>query len=184
MTRSELVESYFNWMYQLVSDKSITGNRSYRKLFRFLHSVMFSYSVERDDNRAGDGESLRYLFGYETGVDDRYIALWIDDKPCSVLEMMVALANRCETSIMYDSDYGDRTGQWFWGMVENLGLMDQYDSRFDETVCESIISRFINREYEPDGTGGLFTVRTSPFDMRNIEIWSQMNWYLTENYLP
>ena len=36
----------------------------------------------------------------------------------------------------------------------------------------------MNREYDSDGKGGLFTVKQSKYDMRTVEIWWQMNWYL------
>ena len=36
----------------------------------------------------------------------------------------------------------------------------------------------MNRTYSPDGDGGLFTVRNCDRDLRNVEIWIQMCWYL------
>ena len=92
--------------------------------------------------------------------------------------MMVALAIRCEENIMDDPSYGNRTGQWFWGMIVNLGLGFMTDSRFDEKFVDDVIFRFLNREYEPDGKGGLFTVRNCKYDLRTVEIWYQMCWYL------
>lgn len=79
---------------------------------------------------------------------------------------------------MDDPDVGDRTGQWFWGMIKNLGLGSMTDARFDEEYVESVIERFLNREYEPDGRGGLFRIRNCTEDLRNVEIWYQMCWYL------
>ena len=75
---------------------------------------------------------------------------------------------------MSDSSIGDRTAQWFWGMVTNLGLVSMTCERYDRSYIGYVLDRFLNREYEPDGRGGLFTVRHHTRDMRNIEIWYQL----------
>lgn len=80
---------------------------------------------------------------------------------------------------MYDETLGDRSGQWFWHMVTNLGLGYMDDNRFDRQDAEYIIGRFLNREYEPDGSGGLVTIRRCEHDLRDVEIWYQLNWYLS-----
>jgi hypothetical protein len=92
--------------------------------------------------------------------------------------MMIALAIRCEESITDDPRKGDRTGQWFWGMVRNLGLGGMYNDIFDAQIADDIIERFLDREYEPDGRGGLFTIRDCDCDLRDAEIWHQLCWYL------
>mgnify|MGYP003235589453 FL=1 len=92
--------------------------------------------------------------------------------------MILALAIRCEETIMDDPSIGDRTQQWFWGMITNLGLGSMTDSRFDRDAANDILERFLDREYEPDGKGGLFTVRNCDSDLRDVEIWYQMCWYL------
>jgi hypothetical protein len=92
--------------------------------------------------------------------------------------MMIALSIRCEEDTMDDPDIGDRTGQWFWSMVVNLGLGSMNDAKYDRRYVEEIILRFLNREYEPDGRGGLFTVKNCSEDLRDVSIWYQMNWYL------
>ena len=97
---------------------------------------------------------------------------------CSVLEMMVALAVHCEQHIMDNPKYGDRTGQWFWQMIANLGLSDQTDDRYDRKYVVSVLNNFLDRRYEPDGTGGLFRIRDSKEDMRKLEIFHQLCRYL------
>lgn len=175
MTKNELNDSYFDWMYRLVC----RGPR-YRKLLRQLHSTDFTYILPMDGNRAEDGVDLRYRFGYENAYDDRIVASCLDDRPCSVLEMMVALAVRCEEHIMDDPDIGNRTGEWFWTMMDNLGLSNMTDNRYDPIMVEEIIQVLLNREYGPDGDGGMFTVRNCARDMRSTEIWYQMCLYLDE----
>lgn len=180
MTKDELNNAYFEWMYQLVCDER-DSEMSYRKLLYLLHDTDFNYTIPMDGNRAEDGTDLRYRFGYENAYDGPIIAAYLDDRPCSVLEMMVALAIRCEEHIMCDPDIGDRTGQWFWNMIDNLGLGDMDDEGFDKSYAERVIQKFLNREYKRNGEGGLFTVKHYRKDLRSVEIWYQMCWYLDEN---
>ena len=167
---------YFEWMSNLVCEDRFPNQISYRKLLMLLHNTEFTYIILRDENRADDGITLRHRFACEyAGIEDveRYL-----EGPCSVLEMMIALSIRCEESIMDDPKVGDRTGQWFWGMVTNLGLGSMTDDRFDRGFVEDILTKFLNRKYEPDGRGGLFRVRHCDRDLRKVEIWYQLCWYL------
>lgn len=177
MPQTIMEQEYFEWMFQMVCRNRYTEEHPYRKLLSFLHDVEFTYVIPKDANRAEDGIDLRYRYAYENHLDDDEVLDTIVG-PCSVLEMILALSIRCEESIMDDPSVGDRTGQWFWKMVVNLGLGSMTDSKFDLEEAESIISRFLNREYEPDGRGGLFTVRNCECDLRDVEIWVQMMWFL------
>ena len=87
-------------------------------------------------------------------------------------------AIRLEEHIMDDPDIGNRTGQWFWDMIVSLGLGSMDDSKFDKAHAIDVIRRFLNRDYGRDGKGGLFTIEHCRYDMRDIEIWYQANWYL------
>lgn len=178
MTRTDIEQEYFEWMYDLVCGGRYAKENSHKKLLSYLHEVEFIYSMSEDSNRAEDGESLRYHFAYENySHADRDFIIDCLSRPCSVLEMMIALAIRCEET-MDDPSIGDRTGQWFWKMIVNLGLGGMYDRRFDVAIADDVIDRFLNREYEPDGRGGLFRVRDCEYDMRDIEIWAQLCYFL------
>lgn len=179
MMNSDIEQQYFNWMESLIRTRKKSPN-SYKKLLHHLYEREFTYIIPRDENREADGINLRYRFGYEAGYEDVVITNEIDIRACSVLEMMIALALRCEESMMSNPEYGDRLGHWFWGMVDNLGLGEMSNSVFDEHYADIALDRFINREYSPDGKGGLFTVKHPPKDMRNVEIWYQANWYFDE----
>lgn len=180
MTRDILNRRYFNWMCDLVCGQNDRKHASYQKLLRFLHSIDFRYTIERDGNREEDGVDLRYRFGQEGSYEPSMIAAYLDTQPCSVLEVMVALALRCEEHIMGDPEIGDRPGRWFWEMVESLGLIGMTNEHFDAKYAEKVIEKFLNREYAPDGTGGLFTAKHCEHDMRTAEIWYQMCWYLND----
>ena len=79
---------------------------------------------------------------------------------------------------MDDAAIGDRTVQWFWRMIANLGLNGMTDRRFDLGAAEIIIDRFLNRDFEPDGHGSLFVIRNCRYDLRDVETWTSMLWYL------
>lgn len=181
MIENSIRDEYFNWLYDYVCKGRSHDKISYIKLFNCLHSIEFIFSIHNDVNRAKDGVDLRYRFALtiEDPESDRiYHIMDILDGPCSVLEMMVALAIRCEETIMDNSDYGDRTGQWFWGMMSNLGIGPMYDDIFDYDFVMETIDVFLNRQYEPDGKGGLFYIRDCQDDLRYVEIWTQLCWYL------
>ena len=96
--------------------------------------------------------------------------------------MMIALARRTEHDIMHDPDYGDRSGQWFWTMLQNLGLDIYDDWHWFENEVDRILDVFLHRRYERNGIGGAFPVCNVCTDLRNKDLWYQMNAYLEEHY--
>lgn len=178
MIQDRINEEYFEWLYDIVCKDLYSDRVSYRDLLIYLHNVEFRYIHPRDVNRASDGIGMRYRFSTSQNYPED-VSEYIEG-PCSVLEMMIALSIRCEETIMDDPRYGDRTTQWFWGMITNLGLGHMFNEYFDRNEARYIINRFLNREYEPNGKGGLFTVRNCTIDLRDVEIWDQLNWYLND----
>lgn len=175
--RNKELEEYFIWMRNIVIDQKYSRFQ-YGKLFGYLFDKPFISYMPHDENRISDGIDLRYRYAAEVGMPLIVAASQLDDRDCSVLEMMLALAIRCEETIMDNEDYGDRTGQWFWNMMVSLGLEHLDDWNFNEKEAEDITERFIRREYEPNGNGGLFTIPDCRYDLTTVEIWYQMNWYL------
>lgn len=182
MTAGILRKKYFLWMAQIVGNPQGKYRRkTYRSLLERLNETEFIPFHPMDENRADDGVELRYRFGREEGIPDAEIATNLDNRECSVLEIMVSLAIRMEETITSDPDYGNRTGLWFWDMVDSMRLLDMDDSQFEPKKVEQALDRMIHREYASNGRGGLFTVREPREDMRNVEIWYQMMWWLTDN---
>lgn len=172
-----LESEYLQWMYDIVFGGSY---HSYRKLFKRLHEIKFRYTIPNDGNRAEDGVCLRYRFGLANGYSQHEIANLLDISDCSVLEMMLALCNRCEEKIMQNPVYGNRTGLWFLYMLDSLGLSDMTDDIFDRKKVDWIIDAFLDRNYSPCGAGGLFTLKNPAKDLRNVEIWYQAMWFFNE----
>ncbi len=176
MGRDEIINEYFEWICKWVCDSKYFKRVSYRKLLMCLHNIEFIYLIPEDANRAIDGCDLRQRFSDENGFD--YLLYDVLDEPCSVLEMMVALCIRIEEQIMDDPDIGNRTGQWFWDMIVSLRINSMTDSHFDKDFVMERIQCFLNRDYQKNGSGGLFTIKKCRQDLRNVEIWYQMCWYL------
>lgn len=177
MTKEKLSTLYFEWLCQLTGHDG-----AHFKLLEYLYKTPFIYIFPMDGNRAEDGIDLRYKFGRKRGFKDALIASFLDISPCNVFEMMAALAFRCEEQIMWDPDIGNRTGIWFWEMIRSLGLQSMTDQNYDERKVDQVIQDFLNRNYDPDGRGGLFAIPGFSRDMRDIEIWYQMCAYLEAYY--
>lgn len=180
MTENLLRKKYFLWMCQIVDTDRKIHVRSYRSLLEKLNTIDFYAILPLDENRADDGIELRYRFGRDCGYPASMIASMLDVTPCSVLEMMVALALRGEHHVAEDTFYGDRTGRWFWSMIKSMGLSDKTDDMFDATIVYDSAHRMLERNYASNGRGGLFTLKNPREDLRHVEIWYQMMWYLSE----
>lgn len=178
----DLASKYFEWLYGMFN---VTDD--YRDLFIHLHSKPFRYTHPMDSNRNIDGIHLRNRFAssHRINVDEfkeyyNGIDFGIFKDYCSVLEMMAALAIRCEESIMDDPAYGDRTDRWFWIMINNLELDAMENDLYNKEYVEYIIENMLDRNYDYHGAGGLFYVNNPREDMKNVEIWYQLCWYLNE----
>lgn len=162
-------ESYFNWLCAKVRDPYAT---IYLDLLRILHRTEFVWVLPYDENRAMDGMDLRSYFVTETGLDPD--PNW-SHTPCSVLEMLLGLANQLE--FLTDTP----TREWFWTFMTNLKL-DEYRQVSDEDlpVIEDILYAFVWRTYAYDGRGGIFPLRWPKRNQREHEIWHQLGDYLEE----
>lgn len=181
--------SYFNWLCHLVWLDEFDG-RTYNGLAHILHGIEFYSIVPLDHNREQDGIRLRST--WLEIMDEQADALGIGrpvypetclQGPCSVLEMMVALAMRLEADIMQNDEYGPRAAVWFWEMMSNLRLFWLDDSRLDGDIqVKTVIETVLDRRYDRNGNGGLFPLRSAEEDQTNVEIWWQAQAWLKENY--
>ena len=184
-------EEYFNWLIEHIGgpeDERVLKNSL---LLDILFNRVFIWDenlVPMDRNRAADGLDLRHRF-----VEKYTIKLHYDDYPnnpkiipfydepasnkCTILEMLIALAVRCEVSIMGDNET-DNTPKWFWTMIDNLGLRECKD----ESYINYILDNFEKHTYDFDGKNGcLFPMKHPREDLRNVEIWYQMCWWLNQH---
>ena len=171
-----LDEQYLTWLYsQVGSVKLRNSSRTHWSLLKQLYKKEFVWFIPNDDNRVADGRELRYEFvgsDYTGEIDPDWM-----DLGCSMLEMLMALSRR----LAFESD--DNARQWFWHLIEVLDLFQFNDRNYDNLAEEQIddtLNRVIFRRYSPNGHGGLFPLRRTEQDQRDVEIWYQMCSYLIE----
>lgn len=177
MTTGPLDELYFQWLYHEVAPLKVRNPaRTYWALLTQLHQTEFTWFVPNDDNRVADGKYLRYEF-LDTRPPHEHLAdhEWIEERGCSMLEMLVALSRRCSFL------GGGAASAWFWHLIDNLGMRGFTDAKpGDPAEIDHILRRVIDRTYDEFGNGGLFPLRETDIDQRQVEIWHQMNHYLIE----
>lgn len=130
-------KKYLDWLCEFVCDKR--SRRAFSKLLYTLYLTDFDAVLDRDENRIVDGLALRPRFLSEKKIDPKMESHIFGEKKCSVLELMVALAIRCEDNLMQNPDIGDRTSKWFWVMLHSLGLDNMTDNTYDENKVSYIL---------------------------------------------
>ena len=97
--------------------------------------------------------------------------------------MICALGIRIDNDIMatYYTGY-DHGYFWIQKMLKNLNILQYDDLNFDEDAVRRKIDNFLQRRYSENGFGGLFYVPNSEKDMRSMNIWDQMCYYIYVNY--
>lgn len=173
-----LWEEYFNWLLKGLNLKK----KGYSNLLYLLFETPFRVVLDRDNNRLDDGKYLRNHFFLDIGVDGEFI-----EHPVSVLEVLIALCNRIDAEYLGNPN-NPRPDIIFWEILCNLGLDSVCftDSRVKYPTnlrrFQDIIDTFLDREYDFYGKGGLFPLKSVSFDQREVEIWEQMQAYLSEKY--
>ena len=172
-------KTYFEWLYSLI-EPSNPDKKSYKLLMTDLHQMEYISLVPNDDNRAKDGEDLRVQFVelFESAANP------LTDVPCTVFEMLIALAFRMH-EIMLDEPFELSVSDCFWVFIKNLDL-DWYDDLnnyhlYGEGI-EINVRAFLDRRYNYNGHRGLFPLKRAKRDQRKTEVWYQMSDYLLEKY--
>ena len=164
---------YLSWLMDIVCDED---HRDYTKLLYFLYNTVFYWSVKMDEDRAANGIYLRKTFADQYGYSTPNL-----DDPCRVLEMMVSLSINCSEDILSDG-INNYTPFVFWSMIDNLGLSGMNDINYNEAYCDEKVHIFLDRKYDENGDGNLFKVSHFPKNFKNLEIWYQMHYWISENF--
>lgn len=171
-------ERYLRWLYSHIGSlEDLNPNRSSWLVAETLHRLTFFPHIPNDENRAFDGVALREMWG-EPGWE-----LLTDD--CSYLELMIGLAQRLNFQVERGSaEDGSGVGSWFWIIAKNARL-DISDERFlknpERAVykIERVVELINTRSYLPNGQGGFFPVANPSTDFASLELWYQMQEYLS-----
>lgn len=163
---------YGQWLTkQIFNHRKIPD--SLRDILHVLHRISFHYQICMDYNREEDGRCLRNRYKLFETVFRKNIP------PVSVLEVLVAFAIRIDRE--YTGDPGDpKPDDIFIMFLQNLGLLESRE-RFSMDRIFGNVERWLSREYGPNGEGGLFYVKDCEYDMREEELWRQMNIWVSSN---
>lgn len=183
--KREFLENYYAWLISLIGG-DLPPYDEYTLLLKSLYFHKYVWqewnlSVVKDSNRALDGIGLRsaYVDAYFGG--NPYFLAVFNEKGCSILEMMIALARHMEFDMtMAVSD--NSVKKWFWLMVQNLGLIQYDDDHYNTSGVNVILHKFLTRGYDNHGAGGMFYIRKPPTSCRETELYYQMEWWLNENF--
>ena len=172
---------YYRWLIDSI-DPDGTARNYYQPVLEELYLRDFEWGnkFQDDENRARDGLDLRDIFASERGMLESEIG--IDWKPCSCLEMMIGIARRIEFEILAMPGE-ENIPKWFWRFIESMGLIGFREKGVvggEVVFIDNKISNWLNRRYSRDGSGGIFVVHDSYFDMRRMPIWKQMSAVLNE----
>ena len=178
--------SYIQYLQNIIGIKH--NNKTYRRLINILYDTEFYYYVENDGNRAAAGISWRDEFAKDYAGGDteeaQIIANDILGGPCSFLELLIGLAEAMNG--FFIGEKFSSISYWFWVLISNVGLDKFSDDVIDPNFVDkikNILTRVMDRNYEEDGKGGLFPLKTyNGYDQTEIELWYQMSEYIQENY--
>lgn len=173
-------DPYFNWLCILIGIDQRTSGRNYGMLAQMLHSMEFRAKLPADDNRGMDGLQLRVEFMQMHGPHGSAT----NRGKCTMLEFFVALAKRM-SFLMNGNPGRHHTEYYFWILMRNLGLTKLTDDKWHyingDFYVEDAMQRVLDRQYLPNGEGGIFPLRRPTSDQRSVEIWYQMHSWLSEN---
>lgn len=168
MTPTPLDIEYYEWLIKKID---VPQDRSYRDLFERMHNFEFVWVVPNDDNRIQDALDIRLNFQDIAGK-----SLNLGGVTC--LEMVISLSE----GLAFLASGNSHSHQWAWTLIKNLGL-----SKFSDPVSpdqtrdiDHILHNLVFRMYNADGSGGFFPLQNPDGDQTKIEIWKQMNAYVTE----
>lgn len=158
-------EEYIDWLdWRLGLEKRID-----RGILRHLNNIEFVWILDNDRRRAMDGTALRAKYPEFPKMPNI-----LKNRPCSVLEMLAALAIRMDEEWI---GVPNKTTAYqpFRSMIVNLDLHKQ------KTFYQHVVD-WMYRRFGYDGKGSIFPLENPDCDQREIEIWSQMMRYISEKY--
>lgn len=171
---------YYEWLLEKVNSPIA---EDHTLLLRDLFNTPFTWKLKRDANRAKDGCELRFEYLSDIGAPSseyEYLHLHENDIACSVLEVLIAMAERFCYDII--GKEFKPASEWFWTMLDNLDLLDACDYNYSGDYVHRQIAIFLDRKYRKDGTGGMFPLKHPDGDQRKVELWYQFSAWFNENY--
>lgn len=152
-----------------------------------LHDIPFYWTLWSDENRVGDALAFRqYEFISQQPdidqIDQRWLEEWGSATP-SVLEVLMGIAHRWTL-------YFEGTVPYYFGHLWRNMEFDRHPGRhLTGDSLEAIrlkCDNWMSRQFEKSGVGSPFPVDDRALydiiDMRQVDIWGQMNAYSAEHF--
>lgn len=172
------MDLYYQWLKSQV--EFLDFPETYDRLFAALNEKIFTYKHPMDKNRALEALELRNEYRKETSRRGPSP----DAFPPTVLELLVSIAKRM--NYICASFDEDRTKELFWRLLANLDLSRMSDPYYErlggDGRVDIILNTFLERTYAANGRGGLFPMAKPRQNQREVELWYQMNQYLSDPY--
>lgn len=173
---------YSKW---LVTDSGLHLDRSIdirciSNLISVLQNTDFKFS-SMDRPRVDDAFDLRsvyvgtHRFNNVDNVDMRIYGC------ASVLELLASLAIRVDMEIVGDPA-NPRPDALFLDWIKNLGILvkdDKWTIEKSNNIVKKL-SKWMLRDYEDDGKGSIFVLKSVTFNFSKSDIWRQIYKYYYE----
>ena len=145
-----------------------------------LNKIEYYFVNPMDQNRIFYALQLREQFADEEGSKEIYNVM---PGSCTALEILVSMAEAADFTL-HDYDTGDRTSQFFWEFIHNLGLSYLTNSAwsFDApNFIFSVVTKWFDRRFGPNGYGSPWPNPKTRVDMTTVSMWDAMQWWLADN---
>lgn len=174
-------EKYFEFLVEAVELDDRTERFSMLLEYLFEKKFTTDKHYQLDDDRVENGLSMREKYAEEY-IDIARIDRFLDDfgDGISMLEFLVSMCNKMSETIFFDS----HLSEFFWQIIDNLGLDSMTDEEFDESVVDNVLEILLGRRYCRDGSGGgMFYVPNSDFDLTKMDFFRQAQIWLSRNFV-
>lgn len=168
-------DGYFGYLCSVINIPP-----EYTYVMYFIYNKTFYSSLKLDENRIHDAFRLRNYYCEDNKIEGlEKEEVFSFDPNC--LEILISLAKRLEDDILYNNKEGDRTKEWFWMFIKNLGL-DNIEVPEKEDISNKL-DKWLERKYDKNGKNGNIIVLNGlcRIDLRKLEIWDQFQVFATYN---
>ena len=166
---------YFEW---LVNTVDIGEHEDMLPVLSYLFKKDYIWYKDLDGTQAMNGVALRKKYANEfcPEIDGDF-----KSKPCSVLEILVALSLAVEDDICGEPGEED-PGRWFWEWLENLGIDERCTGKgYSKDYLDQCIDDWLEGDITKNGKRSPFPVKRKGVDIRKKTLWMQCMAYVNEH---
>lgn len=169
---------YFEYILEYLAGDGEGDEPSYSQLLWILYNYEFRVVVDMDYNRVKNALYLRDHLAEEAGLRT------IGDDYCSVLDILVHLADRMAFNVDRLSERETGLRCYFWEMIENFGFEEctDGDKNWSEEEVLVVLDDWVDRNYNENGNDTPYPIRHRVKKYQKMELWDQMQIYIEENY--